>query len=279
MSQMLKACVIGWPIKHSRSPIIHGYWLKRYRIAGTYTKEAVRPEDVHTFLSTLAERGLCGCNVTLPHKHAALEAADEKDPSATAVGAANTLWLDGGRLCAANTDVHGFMTHLSTSVPDWKTADAPASVLGAGGAARAIVYGLLEAGLARVRVFNRTLARAEELAQHFGARVESHPWSAREALSREAGLIVNTTALGMTGVGPLDFDVGALGTSAVVCDIVYTPLETDLLCRARARGLRTVDGLGMLLHQAVPGFARWFGRTPEVTAELRELLVADIEGR
>jgi shikimate dehydrogenase len=278
MSQMLKACVIGWPIKHSRSPIIHGYWLKRYRIAGTYTKEAVRPEDVRAFLSTLAQRGFCGCNVTLPHKHAALAAADEKDPSATAVGAANTLWLDGGKLWAANTDVHGFMTHLSTSVPDWKTADAPASVLGAGGAARAVVYGLLEAGVARVRVFNRTLARAEELAQHFGGRVESHPWSAREAMSRDAGLIVNTTALGMTGVDPLDFEVGVLGASAVVCDIVYTPLETDFLRRARARSLRTVDGLGMLMHQAVPGFTRWFGRTPEVTGELRELLVADIEG-
>jgi shikimate dehydrogenase len=259
--------------------MIHGYWLQHYGIEGSYTKEAVRAGELATFLGNLAGRGFAGCNVTVPHKQGALAAADHKGASAVAVGAANTLWFEGARLCAANSDVHGFMTHLSLSAPDWGKRDAPVSVLGAGGAARAVIYGLLQAGVGRIRLFNRTGANAEALVNHFGARVEAHPWSERERLSSDAGLLVNTSSLGMKGSEPLAFDVSCLPDDAVVCDIVYVPLETALLRRARARGLRAVDGLGMLLHQATYGFEKWFGRRPDVTPELHALLVADLEGR
>lgn len=275
---MKRAAVIGWPISHSRSPLIHGYWLKRYGIDGLYTKEAVEPEHVRAFLASLAERGLAGCNVTLPHKEAALAAADERDASAVAVGAANTLWLEGGRLHAANTDTYGFMRHLEVSAPAWRRRDAPAVVLGAGGAARAIVFGLLEAGVGEVRVVNRTLERGEALARHFGARVRPWAWSDAEAALDGAGLLVNTTSLGMAKAGPLDLPLDRLPRDAAVSDIVYVPLETDLLARARARGNVAVDGLGMLLHQAVPGFEKWFGRRPEVTPELRQIIERDIVG-
>lgn len=276
---MKRACVIGWPIEHSRSPMIHNYWLKHYSIAGTYTKEAVKPEDVTTFLRSLADRGLAGCNVTLPHKQAALAAADQRDAAAIAIGAANTLWLEAGNLCASNTDAYGFMTHLAHSVPDWQANAAPVAILGAGGGARAIIHGFLEAGIGEVRVFNRTLDRAEELARHFGPRVKSFAWSELSARAQDAGLLVNTTSLGMVKSGALELDLAPLHRDCIVADIVYVPLETDLLKRARSRGLRTVDGLGMLLHQATLGFERWFGVKPEVTPELRALLVADIEGR
>lgn len=276
---MIEAAVIGWPIEHSRSPMIHGYWLKRYGIDGRYTKIAVTPEEVTTFVRSLAERGLAGCNVTLPHKEAVFRAADAREASAEAVGAANTLWLEDGRLFAANTDTYGFMRHLEVSAPAWRAKDRPAVVLGAGGAARGVVYGLLDAGVGEVRVANRTLSRAEEIAKHFGPRVKAVAWQDAEAMAADAGLLVNTTSLGMAKAGPLDFDVARLPNDAVVADIVYVPLDTDLLRRARERDLVAVDGLGMLLHQAVPGFAKWFGVTPEVTDELRDLLVADIEGR
>lgn len=276
---MTQAAVIGWPIEHSRSPMIHGHWIKTYGIDGSYTKIAVRPEDVTAFVRSLAERGLAGCNVTLPHKEAVFRAADVREASAEAVGAANTLWLDDGRLFAANTDTYGFMRHLDVSAPSWREKDRPALLLGAGGAARGIVYGLLEAGVGEVRVANRTLSRAEEIVKHFGPRVTAVAWADAEAAAGDAGLLVNTTSLGMAKTGPLDFDVMRLPAGATVADIVYVPLETELLRRARARDLLTVDGLGMLLHQAVPGFAKWFGVMPEVTNELREILVADIEGR
>lgn len=276
---MKRACVIGWPIEHSRSPKIHGHWLAKYGIAGTYTREAVKPEDVGDFLSSLVDRGFAGCNVTLPHKHAALAAARHKDAAAIAIGAANTLWLENGALHATNTDAYGFMTHLSQTVPDWQRIDAPISILGAGGAARALIHGFLTAGVSEIRLFNRTHTRAEELARHFGPLVKPQLWSDRERLSRDAGVLVNTTALGMIHGEPLDMDVSNMGERTIIADIVYVPLETPLLAAARARGLRTVDGLGMLLHQAVPGFEKWFGRKPEVTPELRALLVADIEGR
>jgi shikimate dehydrogenase len=275
---MKRACVIGWPIEHSRSPLIHNYWLKHYRIDGAYTKEAVRPEDVTAFLKSLTEHGFVGCNVTVPHKEAAFAAADVKEASACAVGAANTLWVDGGKLVAANTDTYGFMTHLNLTAPGWDAHDAPVSILGAGGAARAIVYGFLEAGVGEVRVFNRTPARAQALAEHFGPRVKAFDWSERRRRSRKSAVLVNTTTIGMNGVGSLDLDFHTFDASVVVADIVYVPLETELIVRAKGRGLRTVDGLGMLLHQAVPGFERWFGVRPEVCRELRNLLVADIMG-
>ena len=280
---MKRACVIGWPIEHSRSPSIHDYWLRRYGIDGAYTREAVRPEAAAQFMRSLALRGLAGCNVTVPHKEVAFAVADERDAAAVAIGAANTVWLDEGRICCANTDAYGFMTHLDRSAPEWRAADAPVAILGAGGAARAIVHGFLEAGVGEVRVFNRSAERADELARHFrpkvmGSRIVALPWAERSTRSAGASVLVNTTTLGMKGAGDPGVDFAGFDDRTVVYDIVYVPLETSFLSAARRQGLRTVDGLGMLLHQAVPGFARWFGVRPEVTDELRALIVADIEG-
>lgn len=275
---MKNACVIGWPIEHSRSPLIHGYWLERYKIDGSYTKRAVPVDQIETFLSSLAKEGLAGCNVTIPHKEAAFRAASERDPSAVAVSAANTLWLnDKGELCAANTDTYGYMTYLASQAEDWSRRDAPVSILGAGGAARAIVYGFLEAGVGEVRLFNRSQERAEGIARDFGPRVKVFPWDQRSGASTEASVLVNTTAVGLKGDGSLDMDFTDFHPDCIVTDIVYVPLETGFIRDARRHGLRTVDGLGMLLHQAVPGFEKWFGVRPEVTAELYDRIAADIE--
>jgi shikimate dehydrogenase len=274
---MKRACVIGWPIEHSRSPLIHGHWLERYAIPGSYTRRAVEPEALRAFLGGLAAEGLVGCNVTVPHKEVAFALADERDASAVAVGAANTLWIDNGKLHAANTDTYGFMTHLNRSAPQWTKRDAPVAVLGAGGAARAIVYGFLQAGVSEVRVFNRSVERAQALAQALGPRVRVCAWADRVALSRCASVVVNTTSLGLKGLGDLAIDFTGFHPACVVSDIVYVPLETTFLKAARLQGLATIDGLGMLLHQAVPGFERWFGVRPEVTDDLRAILVADIE--
>ncbi len=273
---MKKACVIGWPIAHSRSPLIHGYWLRALGIDGDYGKVPVQEQDLATFLASLAQQGYAGCNVTVPHKEAAFALAEVKHPSATAVGAANTLWLDDGKLHAANTDTYGFMTYLAARAPHWRS-DAPVAVLGAGGAARAIVYGFLEAGVPQVRVFNRSLSRAQDLARHFGAKVTAHDWHARNAGTSDVAVLVNTTSVGMKNEGTLAIDMTRLRKDGVVADIVYVPLKTALLREARAAGLATVDGLGMLLYQAVPGFERWFGRRPEVTPELYDLIAADVE--
>jgi shikimate dehydrogenase len=272
-----RACVIGWPIEQSRSPLIHGHWLKQYGVSGRYDRVAVPPGEAPAFIRSLESRGLEGCNVTAPHKQDVYEAADWRDPSAEAVGAANTVWREGAKVCVANTDTYGFMTHLGQSAPGWDKKDGPVAIFGAGGAARAIVYGFLDTGVEKVRLINRTASRADSLVAHFGSRVESWAWSDRARAVSDACVIVNTTTLGMIGNAPLDLDLSTLDEQAVVADIVYVPLETPLLAAARARGLRTVDGLGMLLHQAVPGFARWFGVQPEVTTALRDILVADIE--
>lgn len=276
---MKRACVIGWPVEQSRSPLIHGYWLRRYGIDGTYTKEAVRPEDAVQFLRSLTLRGFAGCNVTVPHKELAFAAAAERDAAAAAIGAANTVWVENGRLCCANTDSYGFRTHLNLSHPDWRRRDAAVSILGAGGAARAIVHAFLVAGVGEIRVYNRSFERAEALAAHFGRGVVAKPWAQRSDGASDCGVIVNTTTLGMKGDGDPGLDFTACRPSTVVCDIVYVPLETSFLATARRAGLPTVDGLGMLLHQAVPGFETWFGLRPEVTDELRQLIVADISGR
>ena len=275
---MKHACVIGWPVEHSRSPLLHGYWLKKYGIDGTYTKRAVAPEAVAGFLQSLRANGYVGCNVTVPHKAAAFSAADEREDSAKAVSAANTLWLSDGKLVAANTDTYGYMTNLIEQAPGWDRRDAPVSILGAGGAARAIVFGFLDAGVSEIRVINRTRARAETLAQQFGSCIKVLDWSEREAGSRDSAVLVNTTTIGMNGAGTLDLDLAGFDPECVVSDIVYVPLETELLRKAKSQGLRTVDGLGMLLHQGVPGFEKWFGVRPEVTDELRNLIVGDIEG-
>jgi len=274
---MAKACVIGWPVEHSRSPLIHRYWLAEYGIDGTYDKEAVRPEDFVAFVGALAEHGYVGANVTLPHKEAALRLARSADEAAIAIGAVNTLWLDAeGRLHASNTDAYGFMTNLDAEAPQWNEGLGAAIVLGAGGAARAVLYGLIKATDAKIFVANRTRARAEALAHLFGPQVEVVDWEARNAALGTCGLLVNTTSLGMTGQAPLDIDLTALPQDAVVADIVYNPLLTPLLVAAAKRGNATVDGLGMLLHQAVPGFERWFGVRPEVTPALRAHVVASL---
>jgi shikimate dehydrogenase len=278
--QVKRACVIGWPVAHSRSPVIHRYWLKLYGLDGAYEMEAVRPEEIGGFLKGLGQRGYEGANVTLPHKEAALAAADRPDQAATAIGAANTLWLDAkGLLHASNTDAYGFMTHLSAEAPDWNKGSRPVMVLGAGGAARAILHGLLAAGAAKILLANRTEDRARVLAQSFGSRVSLVPWEDRNKALAGCGLLVNATSLGMTGKPPLDLDLSALPEDATVADIVYSPLETPLLAAAKARGNRTVDGLGMLLHQAVPGFERWFGRRPEVTPALRAAVLESMKAR
>jgi shikimate dehydrogenase len=279
LTDMQRACVIGWPVEHSRSPIIHRYWLQQYGIDGAYEKEAVPPEELAGFLQQLKRKGYAGANVTLPHKEAALRAAHAADEAAVAIGAANTLWLDGdGTLHASNTDAYGFLTNLDAQAPQWNEGTGAVMVLGAGGAARAIVYGLLAAGASKILLANRTRARAEALAAAFGPRVAVIDWEARHAGLGACGLLVNSTSLGMTGHGPLEIDLSALPRTAVVADIVYNPLETALLAAARAQGLARVDGLGMLLHQAVPGFARWFGVQPEVTPALKDHVIATLGG-
>lgn len=276
---MKRACVIGWPVEHSRSPAIHRYWLELYGIDGAYEKEAVRPEEFASFLGSLSDRGYAGANVTLPHKTEALRLATKADESARAIGAANMLWLDGaGRLNASNTDAYGFMTNLNQEAPHWNKGRAPVMVLGAGGAARAILYGLIAQGASRILLANRTRDRTEALAGTFGPTVSVVDWDARNQALAGCELLVNATSLGMSGKGPLDIEVEALPEDAVVADIVYSPLETPLLATARARRRQAVDGLGMLLYQAVPGFERWFGVRPQVTKELKAHVAATLGG-
>lgn len=270
------ACLIGWPAAHSRSPLIHRYWLRTLGIAGGYVIEAVPPDEFQDFVFRLALRGFVGANVTIPHKEHAL-AVSKPDARARAIGAANTLWFADGELQSTNTDVEGFVNNLDASAPGWDRIDE-ALVLGAGGSARAVVFGLLERGIACVHLVNRTASRAQALADQFGEKVHPAAWDQVAELLPRAGLLVNTTSLGMRGQPPLDLDVGRLPTDAVVADLVYVPLTTPLLAAARERGLRTADGLGMLLHQAVRGFELWFGQRPAVTAELRALVEADLTG-
>jgi shikimate dehydrogenase len=268
------ACLIGWPAAHSRSPLIHHYWLRTLGIAGGYVIEAVPPDEFQDFVFRLSLRGFVGANVTIPHKERALSLS-KPDARARAVGAANTLWFADGELCSTNTDVEGFINSLDASASGWDKCDE-ALVLGAGGASRAVVFGLLDRGIKRVHLANRTMARARALADQFGASVLPVAWEALGDLLPRAGLLVNTTSLGMKGQPPLELDVGLLPSHAVVADLVYVPLDTPLLTASRARGLKTADGLGMLLHQAVRGFELWFGQRPEVTAELRALVEADL---
>ncbi len=264
------ACVIGWPVEHSRSPLIHNYWLKACGVAGEYRREAVPPDRFRDFLQSLAARGYVGANLIFPHKEAAL-AWSEPDDRARAVGAANTLWLD-GVLRATNTDVEGFLDNLEACVPDWDAHGGTAVVLGAGGAARAVVYGLLERGTPRIVVINRTPQRAQALQEWFGPRVRVVAWDERDQCLAEARLLVNATKLGMPGQPELVLDIARLPAEAAVADLVYVPLVTPLLRSAMKRDLRTADGLGMLLRQAVPQFQLWFGKRPEITSELRSLL-------
>jgi shikimate dehydrogenase len=268
------ACLIGWPAAHSRSPLIHHHWLRTLGIEGGYSIEAVPPEGFAEFVLHLSAHGFVGANVTRPHKERAL-ALSMPDARARSVGAANTLWYEGGELRSTNTDVEGFVGNLDACAPGWDRIE-DALVLGAGGASRAVVFGLIERGIQRVHLANRTMERARALSDQFGASVHPVAWGAIGDLLPRAGLLVNTTSLGMHGQPALELDAGLLPSHAVVADLVYVPLQTPLLAAACARGLRTADGLGMLLHQAVRGFELWFGRRPQVTSELRDLVEADL---
>jgi shikimate dehydrogenase len=275
MSKEHKAvCVIAWPAGHSRSPLIHNYWIKQHRLDAEYRREAVPPEKFAAFVENLHGNGYVGANITVPHKEAAL-AVSEPDDRARAVGAANTLWYDDGTLRSTNTDVEGFLANLDAAAPGWDRGLETAVVLGAGGGARAVVFALLQREVSRVYVINRTRDRAQALKKKFGARVHLAGWNETTGLLGGAGILVNTTTLGMVGQPPLEINLRC-PASLVVADLVYAPLETGLLASARARGLRTADGLGMLLHQAVRGFQLWFGVRPEATPELRAIVEADL---
>jgi len=275
MSKEHKAvCVIAWPAGHSRSPLIHNYWIKQHKLDAEYRREAVPPDKFDAFVGSLRGNGYIGANITVPHKEAAL-AASEPDDRARAVGAANTLWYDDDTLRSTNTDVEGFLANLDVAAPGWDRGLETAVVLGAGGGARAVVFALLQREVGRVYVINRTRDRAQALKKKFGHRVHLAGWNETTGLLGGAGILVNTTTLGMVGQPPLEINLRC-PASLVVADLVYAPLETGLLAAARARGLRTADGLGMLLHQAVRGFQLWFGVRPEVTPELRALVEADL---
>jgi shikimate dehydrogenase len=266
-----RAGVLGWPVRHSLSPRLHGHWLKRYGLAGSYELLPVPPQVFAPYVRALLAEGYAGANVTVPHKEAAKDLCDTLDPAAAAIGAVNTLIFRHGKIVGRNTDAYGFLENLRQARPGWHAADGPAVVLGAGGAARAVVYALLEAGAPEVRVLNRTVSRAERLAAELSGGPDT-PVTGRPLAAAQlegAALLVNTTSLGMAGHPPLELDLGALPAGALVTDIVYAPLETPLLAAARARDHPTVDGLGMLLHQGRPGFEAWFGRAPEVDAEVR----------
>ncbi|MBS0532928.1 MAG: shikimate dehydrogenase [Proteobacteria bacterium] len=268
------ACVVGWPASHSRSPLIHQYWMRKYNIDAEYRKEAIPPDQFADFIGHLRERGYVGCNVTVPHKQAAMELTIADD-RARAVGAANTLWFDGDKLRSTNTDVEGFLANLDQMTPGWDRGLESAVVLGAGGGARAVVFALLQREVQHVHVVNRSPERAEALREQFGSRIRVAQWGEMTGLLGGAGLLVNTTSLGMVGLPKIEINLRCQ-PSMVVADLVYVPLETALLAAARDKGLRTADGLGMLLHQAVRGFELWFGVKPEVTPELRKLIEDDL---
>jgi len=273
---MIKAGVIGWPIEQSKSPVIHGHWLAHHGIKGSYEKIALSPDDIESGVRQLMADGYAGVNVTVPHKETALAMADVVSDRARLIGASNTLVFKDGKIHADNTDGEGFINNVMQWAPDWNAAAGPALVLGAGGAARAILSALIDAGVPEIILVNRTRARAENLGAHFGRRVVVADWADAVPASGSVATVVNTTALGMIGQDPLNFDVSNLATSTLVTDIVYNPLETQFLADAKARGCQTVDGLGMLLHQAVPGFEAWFGTRPKVDAELRSKVLAEL---
>ena len=278
---MTRAFVVGHPIAHSRSPLIHAHWLERYRLPGTYERVDVPPEGFAGFLRSFAGQGFAGGNVTIPHKEAAFSGVDRRTARAERLRAVNTLWVEDGAIWGDNTDILGFVAHLDQSLGrGWERGIETALVIGAGGAARAVAAGLLDRAVARVLIANRTPEKGRDLAADLAdPRVVPLPFGAIPDAVAGAGLVVNTTSLGMAGQPPLDLDLAGAGDRTVVADVVYVPLTTPLLAAAAGRGLRTVDGLGMLLHQAAPGFARWFGVTPEVTPALRDVIAADIEGR
>jgi shikimate dehydrogenase len=269
------AGVLGWPVGHSRSPRLHGYWLAQYGIDGAYVPLPVHPDHFREVLRALPRMGFVGANVTVPHKEAALALVDQADLLARRIGAVNTLVInEDGSIEGRNTDAFGFRENLRQNCPDFSVAAGPAVVLGAGGAARAVVAALIDDGVPEIRLVNRTPSRAEELAGQLPGPLQLIAWEQRDAALDGAALLVNTTTLGMDSQPPLSLRLDGLPVDALVTDIVYSPLETDLLARARERGNRVVDGLGMLLHQGRPGFAAWFGVMPEVTDTLKSFVGA-----
>lgn len=270
-----KACVMGHPVAHSRSPMIHNFWLKSLGIPGSYELKDLTPEEFPDFIRGFGRNGYVGGNVTVPHKEAAFRTVTRRDAAAEAIGAVNTIWLENGELVGGNSDTHGFIAHLNQAAPGWARAGGRAVVLGAGGAARSAAYAFSTHGI-HTSLVNRTRARADELAAHFGTLVSGHNVGDLPALLAGADVLVNCTSCGMSGKAALEIDLAPLKKSAVVYDVVYVPLETALLAEARKRGHRVVDGLGMLLHQAGYGFRKWFGAQTSVTPELRALVEADL---
>src|SRR5215472_9245217 len=275
MSKEQKAvCIIAWPAGHSRSPLIHNYWIKQHKIDAEYRREAVPPEKFADFVKNLRGNGYIGANVSVPHKEAVLKLT-EPDDRVRAVGAGNCLWYEDAKLRSTNTDVEGFLANLDATTPGWDRGLSTAVVLGAGGGARAAIFALLAREVGRVYVINRTAVRAKALQKKFGARLRVAGWEKTTGLLGGAGLLVNATTLGMVGQPALEINLRC-PPSLVVADLVYDPLVTGLIASARARGLRAADGLGMLLHQAVRGFQLWFGVRPEVTPDLRAMVEADL---
>ena len=269
-SPFVLAGVMGWPVAHTRSPAIHNHWIAKYGLKGAYVQLPVQPERLEAAIRGLSALGFAGCNITVPHKVSAMRFMDELHPAARRVAAINTIVVQpDGRLLGMNNDGAGYIQSLRDADATWRGDAGPALVLGAGGAARAIVVALLDEGVPELRITNRTLERAQELANDFGDRVKVVPWAERNDAMAGVSLLVNTTTLGMHGQAPLDVALGALPLEAMVSDAIYIPLETPLLAQARMRGHRTVNGLGMLLNQARPAFQSWFGVLPEVTPELR----------
>lgn len=274
---MKRACVIGWPISHSRSPLIHRHWLKTLGLPGDYSKIAVAPENLADFIAKLERNGLAGCNVTLPHKEAVFALVTVADEDTARLGTVNTVFLRNGVAHGTNTDRQGFLSSLHAGAPDLDLRNRKVVVLGAGGAAMAVTGALLSTGVTEIAIVNRSAERAADLCRRFGAGVSPVPWHSRNDALTGASLLVNTTSLGMTGQPKLELNISRLPQDAVVADIVYTPLVTPLLVEAAQRGNVIVPGLGMLLHQAVRGFELWFGVRPTVTDELYDLVATDVD--
>ncbi|MBL4598060.1 MAG: shikimate dehydrogenase [Rhizobiaceae bacterium] len=278
-NQSDSAFVIGWPIKHSRSPLVHGYWLKYLKIQGTYEAVAVVPENIDIFIKLLPKSGFAGGNVTVPHKETVYRLIDHPDEIAQALGAVNTLWLENGEIHGTNTDGYGFCANLDDFAPKWREGKT-ATILGAGGASRAVIYALGKAGYTNIHIINRTILRAQAIADEFSPLLETslsaHGWEEATALLADTDLLVNTTSIGMDEDIEFPLDLANLKPNAIVTDIVYTPLLTPLLKLAKRKNFKTVDGLGMLLHQAAPGFEKWFGTRPNITPALRQYILSDL---
>jgi shikimate dehydrogenase len=271
--RFLLAGVMGWPVMHSRSPLLHNYWFRRHDLAGAYVPLAIRPEALAAALRALHPLGFAGCNLTIPHKQQAMTIVEEVDSLARSIGAISCVVVrPDGSLAGTNNDCYGFIHNLKQAQPGWRADAGPIAVIGAGGGSRAVCYGLAQEGAKEIRLLNRTFARAKGIAEAFGGPITALPWEQRHDALEGAAMVVNTTSCGMAGQGALDIRLDRLPTAALAADIIYVPLETPFLAAARERGNRTVNGLGMLLNQGRPAWKAWFGIEPEVTPELRSLL-------